>query len=164
MAAWPNNPALIYDCAYDVLASNAIADALFRGWPHSHNLLHVVFADPAARSFCVDWGDVATDAIAGFRLNHGRHPTDPRVREVLTQMLAESDEFAERWSSQEVRGRSLHQKCFRHSDVGEITLTMQAFDVRSSPGQELVVYHAEPGTPSADAVTLLGSLAASVND
>jgi hypothetical protein len=43
-------------------------------------------------------------------------------------------------------------------------LTMQAFDVRSSPGQELVVYRAEPESPSADAVALLGSLAASVGD
>jgi hypothetical protein len=126
MAAWPNNPALIYDCAYYVLASNAIADALFRGWPHSHNLLQVVFADPVARSFYVDWD--------------------------------------ERWNSHDVRGKSLRQKRFHHADVGEIMLTMQAFDVRSSPGQELVVYRAEPESPSADAVALLGSLAASVGD
>jgi len=41
-----------------------------------------------------------------------------------------------------------------------VTLQMQTFDVRSAPGQELVVYQAEPGTPSADALKLLGSLAA----
>ncbi|WP_243714450.1 hypothetical protein [Actinomadura bangladeshensis] len=37
---------------------------------------------------------------------------------------------------------------------------MQTFDVRSSPGQELVVYHAEPGSSSGEALALLGSLAA----
>jgi hypothetical protein len=37
---------------------------------------------------------------------------------------------------------------------------MQTFDVRSAPGQELVVYHAEPASPSSEALTLLGSLAA----
>jgi hypothetical protein len=40
-----------------------------------------------------------------------------------------------------------------------LTLTMQTFDVRSSPGQELVVYHAEPASASSTALALLGSLA-----
>jgi hypothetical protein len=33
---------------------------------------------------------------------------------------------------------------------------MQTLDVRSAPGQQLVVYSAEPGTASADALALLG--------
>ncbi len=37
---------------------------------------------------------------------------------------------------------------------------MQTFDVRSAPGQQLVVYHAEPGSPSADAMRLLGTITA----
>jgi hypothetical protein len=47
-----------------------------------------------------------------------------------------------------------------HRDIGELTVRMQTFDVRSAPGQQLVVYHAEPGSPSAQALRLLGSLAA----
>ena len=164
MDAWPDNPALIYDLAYEVVASNAMADALFGGWPHSRNLLDVVFGDPGARTFYVDWTEVAADAVAGFRFNHGRHPADPRVRAVLARMLAESAEFTDLWNGHDVRGKTLSQKRFHHPDVGRITLTMQAFDVRSRPGQELVVYHAEAGSPSADALSLLGSLTASVGD
>lgn len=55
---------------------------------------------------------------------------------------------------------ALERKRLAHREVGPLTLTMQTFDVRSAPGQELVVYHAEPGSPSSDALTLLGSLAA----
>lgn len=160
MSAWPDNPALIYNRAYDVLATNAIADELFGRWPHSRNLLEIVFTDPGARTFYRDWAQVAADSVAGFRLSHGRHAADPRVREVLSTMLTTSPEFAAMWAQQRVRGKRLQRKRFVHADAGELTLTMQAFDVRSAPGQELVVYHAEPNSPSAEALSLLCSWAA----
>ncbi|MGW7072078.1 helix-turn-helix domain-containing protein [Streptomyces sp. NPDC054855] len=160
MDAWPHNPAVVYNRAYDVLASNTIADALFHGWAHSRNLMHVVFTDPAARAFYRDWYDVARNSVAGFRLNHGVAPDDPRVRQVLGELLERSPEFVELWAHHDARGKALERKRFAHREVGPLTLTMQTFDVRSAPGQELVVYHAEPASPSSQALALLGSLAA----
>ncbi|WP_419992500.1 helix-turn-helix domain-containing protein [Streptomyces boninensis] len=162
LEAWPHNPAIVYNRAYDVLASNAIADALFHGWPHSRNLLHVIFTDPAARTFYRDWHEVARNSVAGFRLGRGAAPDDPRIREVLAELLDRSPEFAALWFRHDARGKALESKRFDHRDVGPLTLTMQTFDVRAAPGQELVVYHAEPASPSSDALTLLGSLAATV--
>ncbi|WP_208026089.1 helix-turn-helix domain-containing protein [Amycolatopsis acidicola] len=160
MSAWPGNPAIVYNRAYDVLASNAIADALFHDWAHSWNLMHIVFTDPAARSFYRDWPEVARNSVAGFRLGHGKAPDDPRIRQVLGELLAASPEFAELWTKHDARGKTLERKRFEHHEVGGLTLTMQTFDVRSSPGQELVVYHAEAGSPSSEALALLGTLAA----
>ncbi|GGW46316.1 helix-turn-helix transcriptional regulator [Streptomyces griseoloalbus] len=160
MSAWPDNPALVYNRAFDVIASNAIADALFVQWRHSRNLMHMVFGEPEARSFYRDWFEVARNAVAGFRLNHGKAPGDPRTQQVLTELLQLSPEFSQLWASHDARGKALEQKAFQHPEVGPLTLTMQTFDVRSNPGQELVVYHAEEGSPSSDALRLLGSLAA----
>ncbi|TDD88143.1 XRE family transcriptional regulator [Actinomadura darangshiensis] len=160
MDAWPGNPAIVYNRAYDVLASNALADALFHDWAHSRNLMHVVFTDPAARTFYRDWREVARNSVAGFRLGYGEAPGDPRMRRVLTELLERSPEFVELWAMHDARGKALESKRFQHREAGPLTLTMQTFDVRSSPGQELVVYHAEPGSASSAALALLGSLAA----
>ena len=160
MTAWPNNPAIVYNLAYDVLASNGIADALFHHWAHSRNLLKIVFTDPEARRFYRDWEKVAGNSVGGLRVNHGRSPDHPRIRTVLSELLTEAPEFKQLWERHDARVKSLEEKRFYHRDVGELTLSMQTFDVRSSPGQELVVYHAAADSSSAHALTLLGSLSA----
>ena len=159
MAAWPDNPALVYNRAYDILAANPLATALFGELGAVGNLMLLVFTDPRARDFYADWHAVATDSVAGFRMAYGAAPDDPRARAVLGELLG-VDEFTTLWDRREARRKCLASKTFRHSEVGTLTLTMQTFDVRSAPGQELVVYDAEPGTPSADALKLLGSIAA----
>ncbi|WP_156448577.1 helix-turn-helix transcriptional regulator [Mycobacterium sp. NAZ190054] len=161
MSMWPDNPAVVFSRAYDVLAANPIADAMFSNWAHSRNLMHVVFTDPAARDFYPAWPEVARDAVAGFRHGYGQAPDDPRIQAVLTELLQSCPEFAELWTQHDARRKSAQHKNFHHPQVGPMTLRMQTFDVRSGAGQELVVYHAEPGSPSADALALLGSLAAS---
>ncbi|WP_197375742.1 helix-turn-helix transcriptional regulator [Mycolicibacterium baixiangningiae] len=160
MAAWPDNPALVYNRAYDVLDSNPLAEALFGGFGAEQNLMLLVFGEPRAREFYVDWQDIAENSVAGFRLNYVADPSDARVQAVLAELLNGSGEFRTLWERHEARGKSLKSKAFRHPSVGVLELTMQTFGVRSAPGQELVVYDAEPATPSADALKLLGSIAA----
>ncbi|MCV7105528.1 helix-turn-helix transcriptional regulator [Mycolicibacterium chitae] len=160
MTAWPDNPALVYNRAYDVLAANALAEALFGDFGAAGNLMLLLFAEPRAHEFYVDWPTVARDSVAGFRLNHGAAPDDPRLQAVLTDLLNSSDAFRELWQRHDARGKSLSSKVFQHTEVGRLALTMQTFDVRSAPGQQLVVYDAESAGPSADALKMLGSIAA----
>lgn len=164
MDAWPDNPALVYNRAYDVLATNAIADALFGDYGSHGNLLSLVFTEARAREFYVDWPSIAANSVAGFRRNYAEAPGDPRVAAVLAELLATGSDFADLWARHDVRGKTLSSKSFQHPTVGLLTLQMQTFAVRSAPGQELVVYQAAPGSPSADAVALLGSLAATADD
>ena len=159
---WSSQPALVYDRPFDVLASNELADALF-GWQAGQardNLMLLVFLLPEGRTLYRDWEEVARNAVAGFRLAYGMDPGDPRTRTVLTQLLAESSAFTSLWSENDARGKHAATKRFAHPEVGPMTLHSQTFDVRSAPGQELAVYHAEPGSASAEALGLLGTLAA----
>jgi hypothetical protein len=48
----------------------------------------------------------------------------------------------------------------RHPQVGELELRYDKFAVTGSDGQVLVVYHAEPGSRTEEALALLSSVAA----
>jgi transcriptional regulator with XRE-family HTH domain len=160
MDLWPDTPAIVLGHAYDVLAGNPLAYALFDGFKQGPNLLMKIFLDPDARSFYPDWEEVARYTVAGFRLLQGRTPSDPRILEVIAELSRRSPEFVELWETHEARGKRLESKRFHHPEVGDLTLRINAFDVRSAPGQELIVYHAEPGSRSAEALALLGTLSA----
>ncbi|WP_337061240.1 helix-turn-helix domain-containing protein [Kineococcus sp. G2] len=157
--SWPATPALLLGRAYDVLAANRLGSALFGGFEHSGNLVVDVFLDPAARTFYADWPAAAASTVAGLRLLEGAPGGDRRAGELVRRLLRESAEFAELWARNEARGKSAGVKGFVHPQVGPLTLRVQTFDVRSAPGQQLVVYHAEPGSVSAQSLALLGSLA-----
>lgn len=160
MDAWPDNPAVVLGRTYDVLARNRLWAALFGPLTHSDNLLLNMFLDPAARGFYADWSRAAVNTVAGFRFQAGASPSDPRARHLVRHLVQQSPEFAELWARHEARGKSAEVKTFLHPDVGRLTLRMQTLDVRSSPGQQLVVYLPADGSTDADALRLLGSLAA----
>jgi transcriptional regulator with XRE-family HTH domain len=160
MEMWPDNPAIVLGKAYDVLAGNRLAYALFEGFQYGPNLLAKLFLDPNARSFYLDWPEAAANTVAGFRILHGTAPHDHRINEVLRTLLSSSPEFTALWERHDARGKQLQSKRFHHAEVGSLTLQMNAFDVKAAPGQELIIYHAEPSSLSADALTLLGTLTA----
>ncbi|AWB92310.1 helix-turn-helix domain-containing protein [Aeromicrobium chenweiae] len=154
---WSHTPAIVLGRAYDVLAGNPLAYRLFDDFPQGPNLLATMFLDPGARRFYVDWEDVAAYTVASLRLQQGRMPDDPRIAQVVDE-LAVSQDFVEMWGRHDARGARLQSKRFHHPEVGDLTVQINAFDVRSTPGQELVVYNAEPGSPSAEALARLVSL------
>ncbi|WP_112248958.1 helix-turn-helix domain-containing protein [Kribbella monticola] len=157
MEMWPANPAIVLGRAFDILAGNAAAYALFDGFQQGPNLMAKIFLDPDARSFYPDWEEVARYTVAGFRLQQGRSPDDPRIRQVIEELSHASPDFVAFWERHEARGTRMTSKRFHHREAGELTLQINAFDVLSAPGQELIVYHAEPDTPSAAALARLTS-------
>ncbi|MFB6981579.1 helix-turn-helix transcriptional regulator [Streptomyces scopuliridis] len=157
---WDRTPALILGRAYDVLAANALGRALFGHLQPGANLLHAIFLEPSSRSFYADWDAAAASTVAGFRFLEGARPHDPRIQELLRSVMEASNELADLWQRRDARSKTHAVKVLIHPDVGELTLRLHAFDVRSAPGQQLIVYHAEEGSRSADALRMLGYLAA----
>jgi transcriptional regulator with XRE-family HTH domain len=160
MDGWPDTPALVLSRCYDVLARNRLGTALFDAFTYSDNLLLNVFRDPAARAFYADWQQAAANTVAAFRLATGSVPDDPRTLAIVEELHASSPEFRRIWARNQARGKRAEVKTFAHRDIGAITVSMQTFDIREAPGQQLVVFHAEPGSSDAQALRLLGSVAA----
>jgi hypothetical protein len=47
----------------------------------------------------------------------------------------------------------------RHREVGDVFVSLEVLTIDSAPGQKLIVFQAEPGSPSEDALAKLGGLA-----
>jgi transcriptional regulator with XRE-family HTH domain len=164
MATWHRTPAVILDRYLRVLAANDLGRALFAGHTHSDDLVRLVFLDPDAPAFYPEWERAAANTVAGLRAAVGLDRDDPVLIELVDELSAKSEPFRRLWARHDVRQKTHEVKRLDHPVVGDLTLSYEALTVNSAPGQQLVVYQAEPGSPSEDALGLLGSLAATDRD
>ncbi|MFF4398573.1 helix-turn-helix transcriptional regulator [Streptomyces sp. NPDC001480] len=158
MDGYPGAPAFVINRTLDVLAINALAEALHSPFEQPDNLARMTFLDPAGRQFYIRWSRTAQATVGHLRQAAGLDPDNPRLRELVRALTEHSVDFTRLWNTHVVRGKTQDAKHFLHPEVGPLTLTYQAFDVRDAPGQQLVIYQAESGSPSAQALNLLGSL------
>jgi hypothetical protein len=63
-----------------------------------------------------------------------------------------------------VRTHGSGTKRFNHPVVGEVSLAYEELVITADPGSIMMVYTAEPGSPSAERLRLLGSWAAERSD
>ena len=151
LESWPDTPAFILGPALDILAHNAIAAALHSGFERFDNLARMVFLDPAGREFYQDWDRAAQSCVAELRAAYGHAPDSPRIARVADILGAGSAQFAALWARHEVKSKAQEGKNLRHERVGDLRIKFSAFTVNGAPHQQLVVYQAEPASPTARA-------------
>ncbi|AWS40434.1 helix-turn-helix transcriptional regulator [Streptosporangium sp. 'caverna'] len=159
MRSWPHTPALVFDRWQDVLARNPLAAALHSGLKRTDNMLSLVFLDPAARDFYRDWERIACLRVAQLRAATGADLDNPYLTELVGELSRESADFRRLWARHDVYGMSREIRRFRHHEVGDLDLVCELFGIVTAPGQQLVIFHAEPASPSEQALTMLGNLA-----
>ena len=164
MDAWSETPALLLNRRLDMLATNPLAGALYRGFTNTDNLARMTFLDPAGLAFFADWHRAAEACVANLRLALGYDAHDHAALALVKELSAGSAHFDSLWARHDVRGKTREAKTFLHPEVGPLTLEFISFDVRSAPGQQLIVYRAEPFSSSDTALKLLGTIACTVED
>lgn len=156
--SFPKAAAYVVNPAFRVIAANGIATALLAPAHHDSQVMQYLFLDPTASTYFVNWDDVARAAVSAMRLAAGFTPPHPEVATLVRRLYARSPAFAEMWDDRTVQGLTSVHKLIRHPEVGDLELWYQTFDVREAPGLQLTVATAEPGSPSEDALALLGTL------
>jgi transcriptional regulator with XRE-family HTH domain len=159
-------PALIRNGRMDLLATNRLGRAMHAAVYESAgsdqpNFARFTFLDhDAAREFYPHWDVAADTCVAILRTEAGRDPHDKALHDLVGELSTRSSDFRTRWGSHDVRLHGAGSKLFHHAVVGDLDLAYESVDMISDPGLTLTIYAAEPSSPTAHALELLGSWAA----
>ncbi|MEV5148048.1 helix-turn-helix transcriptional regulator [Streptomyces sp. NPDC052727] len=159
-----NVPALVLGRRMDILAWNSLGAALFTDYARlpakRRNHIWLTFLDPEVRGLYANWERVAQECVAYLRMDAGRYPNDPELARLVGELSVKDPDFRRWWSDHRVRAQRHGRKEFVHPIAGQLSLDFQVLDVRGSTDQSLLVYTAEPHSPSAQALTFLTGWAA----
>jgi transcriptional regulator with XRE-family HTH domain len=165
--AMTDAPALLRNGRSDYLAANRLGRALYApvfdspaGPPNSARF---AFLDPAATDFYADWDRTVRDVVAVLRAEAGRNPYDKGLTELVGELSTRSETFRTLWASHDVRLHRTGAKRLHHPVVGDLDLTYESMELPAEPGLTIHVYSVEPASPSADALNLLATWAATLD-
>ncbi|MFE9423215.1 helix-turn-helix transcriptional regulator [Kitasatospora sp. NPDC006697] len=155
-----DTPAQVVSRLGDVLAQNRMAIALLGDRtqlpPRERNVVWTWFTDPASRARFpeAEHEQLARAQVANLRAIRAADPQDAEAAELVAELLAASQEFAELWSRHDVAVRRSGQKTVLHPVVGPVELDCEVL-TSTQDGQLLLVYTARPGSESAGRLELL---------
>jgi len=153
-------PALLVDAKSDVLAWNGMAAALlgdFSAVPQAErNVAWIAFLGENRRvgMDAADRQRMDGHIVANLRRATARYPDDPGLQRLIGTLRARSPRFATHWDRRDVGERPDQHKTINHPELGPMRLDCDQLTVHQDD-QTLVVYSAEPGTRSAEALELL---------
>jgi transcriptional regulator with XRE-family HTH domain len=162
IAAMDGVAAIAMDRRSDVLTWNRLGHNLLAGHCDAGsvdsdrpNLTKMLFLDPHTRELYTRWEEEAKRSVASLRLVAGRHVDDHHLASLIGELSMKSPEFATLWSRHPVLNCTSGMKYFHHPVVGQMELSFEAVHLPDDSGQRILLYSAEPGSPSEAAFRLL---------
>lgn len=156
--------AFVRNTRQDLVAVNALGRAFYSpligDGGLTPNLARFQFLDPASRDFYPDWDQFARMCVGTMRAEAGRDPHDTALHDLVGELSTRSEAFRALWGAHDVRTHGSGTKRFVHPIVGEMTFAYEELAITADPGHVLLIYSAEPGSPTAERLDLLASWAA----
>lgn len=157
-------PALVLASDTQVLGWNSLACALFTDFdarpPRERNTAWLLFRDEEVAARHRNWEGSARDTVGMLRMAAGKAPDDAGLVALVGELSMHSATFRHFWAKHHVYEKSCGLTLLRHPEVGDLDLTFVTWTTPASPNQMLVTYTPEPGSPSEEALRLLGSMSA----
>jgi transcriptional regulator with XRE-family HTH domain len=156
-----DTPAIVMTPTHDILAWNPLAAALMVDFgeipERERNFLRLLFTDPRMRSLYPDWEGLARAVVSYIRMEAARKPDDPALAELIGDLSIRDAQFRQWWAGTHVALKRRGTRTYNHPVVGEITLDWDALTSDAEPDQQLIIYTAEPGSRSAQALRELAA-------
>jgi hypothetical protein len=128
-----------------------------------YNYAHYLFLDSRAKTFHRDFDNARHNVVALLHAATAQDPYDRELIEIVGTLSTQSEEFRALWASQDVFRYRSGMKLLTHAEVGDLEFGYESFELSTDPGLVMLVYTVEPGSPTADALRLLESWAASAS-
>lgn len=152
---WPVSPAHIHDVTATVVLANDLAAALSPTFAQGANPLRSLFLDPATRDLYRNWDGLTAWAVRWLRSFVGDNPV-PGLHALIDELNARSERFRNLWEAYDVKGHASGLLLLNHPVVGPLDLHFQHLTLRGSDNI-MVVYWADPGSPSDSALRRLAA-------
>jgi hypothetical protein len=154
-------PGMVLGRNMDILAWNPLAAALLTDFAmiseKKRNIVRILFTDPAMKSLYADWEGAARMCVAHLRTRAAMYPGDPRLAALVGELSVQVPEFRKWWAAPHLVAGTKGTKAFNHPIAGTLTLAWDTLTSSTDADQELVLWTAEPGTPSHDGLQILSS-------
>jgi transcriptional regulator with XRE-family HTH domain len=164
-------PAFVRNGRFDIVAANPLGRALYApvfetpvraGRPA--NQARFAFLDPEAEEFYGDWTRITQDVVAMLHSEAGRNPYDRDLTDLIGELSTRSELFRGLWARHDVRYHDTGVKHFHHPLVGDLALSYEVLELRADADLTMFVYGVEPNSPSQEALGLLASWSATVDE
>lgn len=156
-----HTPVAVYDASWTLLLANPPYDALmgqtasWRGIERNSVWRNLIGPGTRAVHTPGERTEFEARLVADLRLTAARYPADPRLKQLIADLMANSSRFVELWE----RGApELHQdvgrhKVIDHPAVGHIALDCDTLIV-AADDLRIMIYTAEPGSGDAQRLDL----------
>jgi transcriptional regulator with XRE-family HTH domain len=155
--SWSQTPAYVQGRYMDVLAVNPLATALAPYYIRGENLVRAAFLDPRVHDMYRDWEQITETTVAGLRALIGPDVDDPRLNELVGELSVRSERFRQLWARHDARPKRSGTTRINHPFLGPLELSYEKLPIPDTDRQTLGVYHAAPGSSSAQALALLAT-------
>lgn len=154
-----DTPVAVFTAAWDLLAANALWDALFGDHTlhtgRERNLAWRHFTDlPSSVRHDAGTDHYARALVTDLRAAAGRYPKDAALAQLVADLRTTSTRFAAVWDSAPAEAHVAETKTVLSPAAGPVRVDC---DVLTAPDADLrlVVYTARPGSPDETALALL---------